>query len=70
MLAAASAESASAASAEAVEEATVTISQADFDSLMTLLSGMLSVEWFTLLSLLILIGVLLVVVFVVTVRRV
>lgn len=69
MLMAASADSASAASAETVEEVTVQLSQADYDELMTMLSGLLSVQWYTLLSVLILIGVALVVVFVVTVRR-
>lgn len=65
----AAAESTSAASAEKVEEVTVQLAQADYDELMTMLSGLLSVQWYTLLSVLILIGVALVVVFVVTVRR-
>lgn len=68
MLVAAS-ESASAASAGTVEEMTVTLSNTQLDELMTLLSGMLSVQWYTLLAMLIMIGVALVVVFVVTVRR-
>ena len=66
----AAAESTSAASAEKVEEVTVQLAQADYDEIMTMLSGLLSVQWYTLLSVLILLGVALVIVFVITVRKV
>ena len=66
----AAAESTSAASAEKGEEVTVQLAQADYDEIMTMLSGLLSVQWYTLLSVLILLGVALVIVFVITVRKV
>ena len=61
---------ASDAAQEAAQDAYYHLTQADVDSLFEMLSGMVTVEIFTLLSLLLILGVLLVVVFVTTMRRV
>lgn len=60
----------SSAAAEAVESAAWHLQKADVDALQTMLAGVLSVQWFTLLAQLITVGVLLVIVFVIAVRRV
>lgn len=54
----------------AIVDAGYQLSQADVDSLFTAITGQTTILWFSLLAQLILIGVLLVVVFVVALRRV
>lgn len=55
---------------QAVEQAVYHLSQADVESLMTLVSGMLSVNMFSLVVQLITLGVALIIIVAVTVRRI
>ena len=59
----------SAQAAQTVEEAIYHISQADVDSAFTLMSGLVSLQMFSLLAQLLTVGVLLVVVFSIALRR-
>lgn len=63
------ANSASAAAADAAEQLYYHLTQQDVDSLFTLVSGAVTVELFSLLALLLILGVLMVVVFSMTIRR-
>lgn len=57
------------ASEEAAQEVYYHLQQADVESVFTLMSGMVSVQLFSLLAQLLLLGAVLVVVFVVAMRR-
>ena len=59
----------SSAAAQAVEEAIYHLQQTDVDAVFTLLSGLVTLEMFSLLAQLLLLGVVLAVVFVVAIRR-
>ena len=61
--------SGSAAAVETVTETVYHISQADVDGLFTLVTGLVTLQWFSLLAQLILLGAVLVVVFVIALRR-
>ena len=61
--------SASAAAVDAAQEVYYHLSQQDVDGIFTLASGLVTVEVFSLLASLLILGVLLVLVFVVGIRR-
>ena len=59
----------SANAAEVVNDAIYHLTQSDVDSVYTFMSGMVTIQMFTLLAQLLMLGVLLMVVFVIAVRR-
>lgn len=64
-----SGDSVSAAAADAAQEVYYHLQQADVDHIMQLASGLVTVQLFTLLACLLCLGVLLLMVFVVAIRR-
>lgn len=61
--------SGSSAAIETAQEVVYHITQSDVDNAFTLLTGLVTLQWFSLLAQLITLGVVLVVVFVIALRR-
>lgn len=57
------------AAAETAQEVVYHVTQADVESVFTFMSGMVTLQWFSLLAQLITLGAVLVVVFVIAMRR-